>query len=164
MSRIPRLTSEQRAELVAYLDGELEDEKARGIEQTLAASEVARHEVEMLSRTWDLLETLPRESASSEFAAKTLETVKVEAAPAAAGDWRPQARRGLIALGWATALAAVGLAGFAAGHHWLPRRSDPIVHDLSLLEHLETYRDVGGPEFLTELRRRDVPLRPKGEP
>lgn len=164
MSRIPRLTSEQRAELVAYLDGELEEDKAREIEQTLAASEVARHEVEMLSRTWDLLEALPRENASAEFAAKTLQTVKVEAAPATVGDWRPQARRGLIALGWATTLAAFGLAGFAAGHRWLPRRSDPIVHDLTLLEHLETYRDVGAAEFLSELRRRDVPLRPKGAP
>lgn len=164
MSRIPRLTSEQRAELVAYLDGELEEEKAREIEQTLAASEVARHEVEMLSRTWDLLETLPRESASAEFASKTLQTAKVESAPSAAPEWRPYARRGLIALGWATTLAAVGLAGFAVGHRWLPRRSDPIVRDLPLLERLDTYREVGTAEFVEKLRDRGVDLKPKGSP
>ena len=164
MSRIPRLTSEQRAELVAYLDGELEEEKAREIEQTLAASEVARHEVEMLSRTWDLLETLPRESASAEFASKTLETVKVESTPSAAPEWRPYARRGLIGLGWATTLAAVTLAGFAAGHRWLPRRSDPIVRDLPLLDRLDAYREVGSVEFLHGLREKEIEFKPKGSP
>ena len=164
MSRIPRLNSEQRAELVAYLDGELEEEQARVIEQTLAASEVARHEVEMLSRTWDLLETLPREAASAEFAAKTLQTVKVEATPTAAPEWRPHARRGLIALGWATGLAAAGVVGFAAGNRWWPGASDPIVRDLPLLERLDTYRDVGTAEFLTELRGRGVDLKSKGSP
>ena len=164
MSRIPRLNSEQRAELVAYLDGELEEEQAREIEQTLAASEVARHEVEMLGRTWDLLDTLPRESASTEFAAKTLQTVKVEAAPAAIPEWRPHARRGLIALGWATGLAAAGLVGFAAGYRWWPDPSGPIVRDLPLLERLDTYRDVGTTEFLSELRSQGVDLGRKGPP
>ncbi len=164
MSRIPRLTSEQRAELVAYLDGELEEEQTREIEQTLAASEVARHEVEMLSRTWDLLEALPREAASAEFAAKTLETLRVEATPATAPEWRPYARRALIALGWTTALAAVGLAGFAAGHRWLPRPNDGVVREQPLLERLELYRDVGTSEFLDELRRENVTLVPKGSP
>jgi anti-sigma factor RsiW len=164
MPRIPRLTAEQRAELVAYLDGELEEEDAREIEQTLSASEVARHEVEMLSRTWDLLETLPREAASAEFTAKTLQTVKVEATPASLPEWRPYARSALVALGWLTALAGAVLFGFSAGHRWLPQPNAPIVRDLPLLERLDTYKDVGSVEFLKELDERNVTLNPPEVP
>ena len=163
MSRIPRLTTEQRADLVAYLDGELGEEETRAIEQTLSGSEVARHEVEMLSRTWDLLETLPRESASAEFTAKTLASIKVETVRAPA-PWLPYARKGLIGLGWVTALAAAGLAGFAVGHRWLPRGDEPYVRELPILEHLDTYREVGSVEFLRELHDRRLPPRMERRP
>lgn len=161
MSRIPRLSAEQRADLVAYLDGELGEEDARSIEHTLAGSEVARHEVEMLGRTWELLETLPIASASTEFAAKTLASVRVETVPVDV-DWRPYARRGLIGLGWATCLAAIGVIGFAAGHHWIPKADDVYVRELPLLERLDAYRDVGSIEVLRELQAQQVPLRRGG--
>ncbi|MBA3315961.1 MAG: hypothetical protein H0T47_22065 [Planctomycetaceae bacterium] len=158
MSRIPRLSAEQRADLVAYLDGELGDEEARAIEHTLSGSEVARHEVEMLGRTWDLLDTLPIASASTEFTAKTLASVKVETAPANF-DWQPYARRGLIGLGWVSGLAAAGLIGFAAGHRWIPQADDVYVRDLPMLERLDAYRDVGSVEVLRELDAQNLPLR-----
>ncbi len=157
MSRIPRLTSEQRADLVAYLDGELEEDAARDIEQVLASSEVARHEVEMLDRTWDLLDILPRETASEEFTAKTLATVQVRSVRSQP-TWQPHVRRGLIALGWMTALAAAGLIGFATGHRWIPRADDPYVQSLPLLENLDAYRNADSLEFLNELDRRQLPL------
>lgn len=163
MSRIPRLTAEQRADLVAYLDGELGDDEARGIEQVLASSEVARHEVEMLDRTWDLLEALPRETASAEFAAKTLKTVKVETTRTAP-QWQPHVRKGLIALGWAAMIAAAGVVGFAAGHEWVPRQDEPYVRELPLLKNLDAYRDAGSVEFLKELRDRRVSLRSEEAP
>lgn len=163
MSRIPRLTSEQRADLVAYLDGELGEDEAREIEQVLTASEVARHEVEMLGRTWDLLETLPRENASAEFAAKTLATVQVATAKPPQ-QWQPKARRGLIALGWATALAASAFIGFAIGHRWLPRQDEPFVEQLPLIENLDAYQDAGSVEFLERLDQRRLTLRAEDGP
>ena len=59
MAKLARLNPEQRDNLAAYLDGELEETATQEIEQILAVSEVARHEVDMLSRTWDLLNSLP---------------------------------------------------------------------------------------------------------
>jgi anti-sigma factor RsiW len=158
MSRIPRLSAEQRADLVAYLDGELGDEEARSIEQTLGGSEVARHEVEMLGRTWELLDTLPVASASTEFAAKTLASIRVEKVPVSV-DWRPYARRGLIGLGWVTCLAAVAVIGFAAGRNWIPQADDVYVRELPMLERLDAYRDVGSLEMLHELQAQNLPLR-----
>ena len=161
MSRIPRLSAEQRADLVAYLDGELGDEDARAIEQTLAGSEVARHEVEVLGRTWELLDALPVASASAEFTAKTLASIKVETAPANV-DWRPYVRRGLIGVGWVSCLAAVAVLGFSAGHHWIPQADDVYVRELPMLERLDAYRDAGSVEMLHELQAQNLPLRRGG--
>jgi anti-sigma factor RsiW len=157
MSRIPRLSAEQRADLVAYLDGELPEDQAREIETVLSASQVARHEVEMLDRTWDLLEVLPRESASAEFASKTLATIKVETTRTPP-DWQPYVRRCLIALGWATWLSAAVVTGFAVGNRWVPREDDALVHDLPLLQNLDAYRDTGSVEFLNALHDRRLLL------
>ncbi len=156
MDRIPRLSAEQRADLTAYLDGELGDDETRAIEQTLAASAVARHDVEMLMRTWDLLDALPRPAASPTFATKTLAGLKVENV-SSAPNWRPHVDRALVALGWATWISAAGLAGFAAGHRLWPDESAPLVRDLPLLEKLDLYRDVGSVEFLRSLDQQSLP-------
>jgi hypothetical protein len=157
MSRIPRLTTEQRSDLVAYLDGELEEDDAREIEQVLAASDVARHEIEMLGRTWELLDTLPRESASAEFTARTLATIQVGETPGLK-TWQPHVRRGMLVLGWVTTLAAAVVVGFTIGFRWTPRQDDAIVRDLPIVDNLDAYRDAGSVEFLERLDRRRLPL------
>ena len=57
MSRGPeqlRLTPDERADLVAYIDGELPEVVARAVETKLTYSATARREVEMLKKTWEL--------------------------------------------------------------------------------------------------------------
>ena len=53
-----------KEDLVAYLDGELDEQASQDIEQTLAQSPAARREVEALARTWKLLRVLPEVKAS----------------------------------------------------------------------------------------------------
>ena len=156
MDKIKRLTGDQRADLVAYLDGELPEDRTRVIEQALAESDVARHEVESLTRTWQLLDALPREAASADFTAKTLATARVDVAGTGA-DWRPFANRALVTLGWACWVAAAAVFGFVAGNRLLPRPSDPLLRDLPVLERLDLYRGVGSPDFLRELNDRGLP-------
>jgi anti-sigma factor RsiW len=67
MTKIHRLTQQQRDDLTAYLDGELDDAATHEIEQVLAQSPVARNEVEMLTRTWEMLSLLPRAQAGEDF-------------------------------------------------------------------------------------------------
>src|SRR5260370_281071 len=76
MAKITRLSAEQRENLTAYLDGELDDAQTQEIEQVLAASEVARHEIDMLSRTCDALSVLPTHKASGEFTRKTMTNLR----------------------------------------------------------------------------------------
>ena len=48
MEKIPRLNSDQRSNLVAYLDGELPEPAAKEIEHVLAKSPTVQHDVDML--------------------------------------------------------------------------------------------------------------------
>ena len=71
-----RLTPAERADLVAYLDGELDDAQSRAIATKLTHSTTARREIEALEKTWELLEYLPRAQAPEDFTARTLTEVQ----------------------------------------------------------------------------------------
>jgi anti-sigma factor RsiW len=158
MQKIPRLTQEQRSNLVAYLDGELPDGAAREIDQVLTKSPAVRHDVEMLARTWDLLDELPRLSSGEEFTARTLEVAKAEetAKPLVPPAWMARLkseklRRGGIVVAWTVVLAASAFAGYAASSHLLPDPSEDLLRNLEVVERLDLYRNVESVEFLQQL-------------
>src|SRR5437867_3498127 len=72
MTRRTPLTEQEQANLVAYLDGELPDEEARAIEAKLSLEPEARAEAELLRRTWDLLDYLPKPEPSPTFTSRTI--------------------------------------------------------------------------------------------
>ena len=113
MKKIVRVSSDLRSNLVAYLDGELEEDVSRQVEMLLAQSEVARQDVEMLSRSFDLLDMLPREKASDTFTQQTMASVAAldKHIPLVHRRWFGWLQRGLAILLWVTVL---GVAGFGA--------------------------------------------------
>src|SRR5258708_38600425 len=129
MAKITRLSAEQRENLTDYLDGELDDAQTQEIEQVLAASEVARHEIDMLSRTWDALSVLPTHKASGEFTRKTMTNLRAaeSSEPGATGQmiYRNARRGGGLMLG-AGALAAGGDLGFLTTNPRIPNGSVPM--------------------------------------
>ena len=148
-----RLTPADRANLVAYLDGELADPDARSIATKLAHSATARREVDALEKTWDLLEYLPRPKASEDFTARTLSQVLHHDVPGnefGSVALRIARRAGGIFLG-----TTLGLLAFAIGYaliQWVwPNPTARLTHELPIAEHLDEYRDVGSFEFLREL-------------
>lgn len=154
MDKIPRLTAEQRSNLVAYLDGELAGGAMQEIERTLAESPVARHEVEMLTRTWELLDTLPPAAASQEFTANTLTSIQAldHRRPLSEQPWYQRARRGVVVAGWVAGLAAASVIGFLVTARWIPDRSAALIRDFPVIQDLDTYTEVGNVEFLQELK------------
>lgn len=155
MEKIPRLTTEQRSNLVAYLDGELDETANQEIENVLSKSPVARHEVELLMRTWDLLDVLPQPTASAEFTARTLSSLHVAEVSGrwTVQPWLQRARKGMIVAGGAAGLAAAAALGFLATNRWVPNRSQQLVEELPVIEELDTYADVQDVEFLRLLQR-----------
>jgi len=159
MNKLKRLRPEDREDLVAYLDGELDEQRTRELDQVLAASEVARHEIEMLTRTWSMLETLPQQTASNDFASRTVASVKIEEQPGTAEIHVVAAevlRRTAITLGWLAAAVAAAVGGFLLTSEWIPVPHEPLLRDLPIVENLDVYSEIGSVEFLRALDEADV--------
>jgi len=154
------LSEEDRANLAAYLDGELDDETAQTLEAKLNLDPEARAEADELKQAWSMLDFLPKVEPSPSFTHRTMERLaihrKVETAP------MPVSQRfsWFVPMTWAAAvLLAVGV-GYG-GSFWLlppaPPRShaDPqdeqLVRYLPVIERLRAYEQVEDIDFLRSL-------------
>lgn len=153
VEKIQRITTEQRANLVAYLDGELDDTQSREIEHMLATSPVVRNEVEVLTRTWELLDTLPRPEAGEDFTHRTMSTIRLDEyrEPISEQPWFQKTLRAMYVTGSVIAVIAVGATAFLATNQWVPHETEPLIQEQPLIENLDQYREVGDLEFLRDL-------------
>jgi anti-sigma factor RsiW len=150
-----RLSPEDRANLAAYIDGELSENEARLVSTKLSLSPTARRELESLKRTWELLDYLPRPKASEDFPDRTLTSLRSLDMQRVSWDkvtsgWLGPAAKIAVCLGVASASLA---AGFALTRWAWPDPAVKMARDLSLAEHLEEYQEVGSFEFLEELAK-----------
>ena len=144
-------------QLVAYLDGELDAEAVRRIEERLAAEPEVRAALNRLERTWDLLDELGSTPVGDSFTRTTLEMVTVAAEEdvqqaIAAAPIRRRRRRWLIGGGMLAAAAA----GFLAAYLALPNPNRQLLHDLPVLENLEEYCQVDDIKFLRLLEEKGL--------
>jgi hypothetical protein len=119
MTEPANLSEQERADLVAYLDGELSGEAARQLETKLNLHAAARAEADALRRTWELLDFLPRPQPSSNFTHRTLERLS----PVGSGEQlrRHRWRTRCLGLGWLALLLVSGWGGYA-GYRWFAPR------------------------------------------
>jgi anti-sigma factor RsiW len=159
MSNSP-LTEQQRADLVAYLDGELTGEAARAPERTLSLNEAARAEAESLRRTWNLLDFLPRPSPSADFTEKTISRLmpvhKGATTPDAGLETNWRLIGGLV--GWAAALFIAVLLGHRSYLRLTSRGpgEKELIRDLRVIENKRFYDLVDDLDFLRQLDQPDL--------
>jgi anti-sigma factor RsiW len=164
MAKFTPLNEKDRTDLVAYLDGELDEKSARAWEVRLNTDPSARAEAEALQRSWELLDYLPRPEPSVAFTSRTLERLAVmRPQPASHGfPWRPWA----LGMGWAAAALLAAAGGFA-GVKSLPRQTrtpveqeivhdEDLIKDLRILENFHEYKYVENFGFLQELDHLDL--------
>jgi anti-sigma factor RsiW len=169
--------NEPDADLVAYLDGELDPRASRAMEKRLRADSRLRARAEAIRKTWNLLDYLPQPEPSPSFTSRTLVKVAVlrpaslpmaTAAPApdvvepSVRPRRPNPwpRRAL----WAAAAAAVFLVAFTAsgslGRKAVPEpvavTDDQIAQDLRVVENLNLYQYGDDLAFLMGLDQPDL--------
>lgn len=154
------LNDDDRANLTAYLDGELEEEAAQALEAKLGQDPEARAEVEQLRQTWSMLDYLPRPAPSASFTHRTMEKLSLEKRPLETGKMagRPGGSW-LKRIAWAAAvLIAVGVGWYASQRLWQPA-PDPderLVRQLRLIEKWRAYEMVDDVDFLRQLDHPDV--------
>jgi anti-sigma factor RsiW len=163
MANSQPLNENDRENLTAYLDGELDAKTARTMEARLSQDVAARKEAETLRRTWEMLDLLPRPAPSPTFASKTLQTISALRPAPKVRLTRPWPFWAFAA-SWAAALLISGLAGFV-GESWIIKRppSEDLVpvqavdrdqlllRDLRLLENRALYDAVDDINFVREL-------------
>ena len=158
MNAEPRPTEETQddfpADLVAYLDGELDAQQARDVEDRLSRDADYRQQLRELQGTWDLLDHLPTADVDESFTRTTVAMVAVSAS----GDAeRVAVRRGRRKrwLRWTGTVAAA--TAFAAGYVavWIlvSRENQRLLRDLPVIQRLDQYRYADNIEFLRQLER-----------
>ncbi len=162
MTTSPAANSDESllTDLVAYLDGELEPQRARRVEQLLFSDPKVQEEVRKLEQSWELLDHLPQTVVSDNFARTTVELVLEDLSQQIQARQRslPRGRRrwGLLLAG----LMALGsfLTWVAVDSLWMNRETQ-FLQQLPVLEQLEKYEEAGSVEFLQEMvRRGQVPV------
>lgn len=149
-----RLTPEERANLVAFIDGELTEVESRALTAKLAQSATARREVELLKKTWEALDHLPRPAVNDQFQERTLSYVRsVEIRT----EKRFESLKKAVAFGLRGVACILTAAAVAFAAREVTKRAwanpdERIIRDLSLAEHLDEYLEVGDFEFLERLR------------
>lgn len=154
MTESSELTPEQRENLVAYLDGELDETAAHKIELLLSQSAEVRKEVEELTQAWELLEVLPAARATDEFTDRTVSTIKAvetEQAPRRR-VWQRRLRSMAVYGGWLAALLLAAGIGFAVTNRWVETESDQLLQELPVIENLDVYTEIDSVEFLNKLQ------------
>ena len=159
MTKPNSLNEQERADLVAYLDGELKGEAARSLEAKLSLDPAARAEAESLKRTWGLLDYLPKPEPSPNFTHRTLEKmapIRVTDSMRLARSWR---RPLWIGAGWAASLLVAAVIGyFCSG--WTASRGDTterdLVRDLGVIENKRFYDHLDDLDFLKALDQPDL--------
>jgi hypothetical protein len=176
MTNPKHFSDEEREQLVAYLDGEVESDEVDALEAKVLNDSSNKRELDAYRRTWDLLELLPMPAAKQDFTHRTMELVTAHRRSPL--EWFISHRFGQAAL--VLIAAAILLASFGTGliitrDLWEnPNRE--VLGDLPVLLELEGLKAVGDYPFLKELHeskvldRLDTPLvtphrpaRPVGE-
>lgn len=159
------LTEEEKAELVAYLDGELDDDRTQAIETRLATDPDARAELDALKQTWGMLDFLPKASPSPNFTNKTMELLTKEGGPAPKTQPMPRPRSSAtVAVGWAAAVLVAACVGYVAVmNYWPTPQPDPIPDaDLPVMQHLRVlekwryYENTDDLDFVKKLNHPDL--------
>lgn len=148
-----KLPDEAYEQLVAYLDGELDGETSRELEQRLAEDGEFRRELQQLQRAWDLLDELPRAEVSETFTQTTVEMVALSAVQELEQEQVQQTRAGKWWWGGAVggAIAATAISYWVVSS-WLARPHEQLLRDLPVIEDVELYRVADSVEFLRQLR------------
>ncbi len=176
MGKSHRLTKEHRENLVAFIDGELEQETLRDLQKTLTENPVAQHEIDVLKKTWGLLDYLDRPDASEDVIGNTLTEIQVyqtKSEKFAMPAWWNQVRQGFVYFSSVAGILFAVTVGYLTATQWIPSPTDEIAKDLPVIREYDQLQEIGSLAFLellqdnnllSEIKKESNSLNQKGFP
>ena len=140
----------EQAEMVAYLDGELDVQQVADVEKRLSEDPEYRVRLQQLQQAWDLLDELPRSKGDEQFTRSTVEIVVVKAREEA------ERRTWLPRLGGLLLVMGVSLAGYLFSWQLANRDNRQLIQDLPVIEKMSQYKEAESLEFLRMLVKEGV--------
>jgi len=140
----------EQAEMVAYLDGELDVQQVADVEKRLSEDSEYRVRLQQLQQAWDLLDELPRSKGDEQFTRSTVEIVVVKAREEA------ERRAWLPRLGGLLLVVGVSLAGYLLSWQLANRDNRQLIQDLPVIEKMSQYKQAESLEFLRMLVKEGV--------
>ena len=140
----------EQAEMVAYLDGELDVQQVADVEKRLSEDPEYRVRLQQLQQAWDLLDELPRSKGDEQFTRSTVEIVVVKAREEA------ERRTWLPRLGGLLLVVGVSLAGYLFSWQLANRDNRQLIQDLPVIEKMSQYKQAESLEFLRMLVKEGV--------
>jgi anti-sigma factor RsiW len=164
---VSSLSDKDRDDLVAYLDGELDEQESRALEARLNVDPAARAEAESLRKTWELLDYLPRAEPSATFTNRTLEKLAVQHTTGvqAARNGR-RWPRWLLGTAWAAGMVVAAAGGLGVAHLlWSGEGTgsrdtteieEVLIRHSRAIENQRVYEPIDNLDFLRELGKPDL--------
>ncbi len=138
--------------LVAYLDGEVDADVAKAVEERLARDADFRKTLNQLERSWDLLNDLPQPTIDEAFTKTTVEMVAVQMSQEVEKEQSSATRKKQL---WPLFTIAIVLAclplGFLARRHFLESPDEQLIEDLPVIERVDVYQHIDDLHFLEQL-------------
>lgn len=163
------LTEDEKAELVAYLDGELDEAATQALEAKVATNPEARAELDALKQTWGMLDYLPKASPSPNFTNRTMERLSSERVGGSGTKTAPGLKRGrgLARIAWSAAVLIALVGGYLISTRIFPPPGTPLPEpisdaDLPLVRHLRIaekwryYENADDLDFVKKLNHPDL--------
>lgn len=136
-------------ELVAYLDGELDDSSVHRVEQRLAQDDQYRGRMQELEKAWRLLDHLPQSPVEDSFTKSTVEMITVVAKQEVKEKSKTRGR--LFLWGTGVSFVVVAAVGFILVEQLFPDPNDQLIEDLPVVEKIDEYRYLDDIDFLRKL-------------
>lgn len=147
----------QHEDLVAYLDGEVDEQLALRIEAAVADDVAVQAQLNALDATWGLLDSLPTPIASEELTQRTIQSLGViAAAPSAFRQHRSSVAKWVRLLVWGGGILLSTVAGFSLTFRDHSRQDRELIRDWPVIQQLKDYTRIGSVEYLDELRDEEV--------
>lgn len=139
----------EQAEMVSYLDGELDAQQVADVEKRLSEDHEYRLRLQQLQQAWDLLDELPRSRADDQFTRSTVEIVVVKARDEINQLGRlPAWRRQLPLLLGLLLVLGITFTGYLLSWRAATADNRRFLEDLPVIEQVGEYRQAESVEFL----------------